>query len=1520
MSIMGKPIQCRVDEYLQQYTQLPYICGCNNRLHAYHLGISGMICENHDQVWLNAYVLPPLVFFVRHCDCNCVDKHENVVIKMHKHTKRHIVDGASSIFVANALVVNHDGTPLLDVFHEQGFVLRDFQSRVKHDHITTAEMCAGGFAGWLHASSVCNSRGANLKPLFAVEWDEDICDAYCKNWKDAQKIGDLESFHLLMQSGHYPIFSTDIQMGWWLSCIGRSVLDLMFLSAPCQPWSSASSGKGLLSEDGWSSLVALVVAAYLRPKLVGWEQVSGIQKHKHWSILKSVAYRCGFEFVVESKCNLSNVSPQNRERLLVLLRDRRVVSGDIDLRIFDFPSFDLKSMTGFKAIMHDISDFEEHVSVDSKTLDMYLDEKLLPKNHDGKKMKMDMMTYRLKLPCDGFGCIMASYTSQHEIDIQQLREKGLFGTLLHEGGRIRFLCGPECAVLMMPCVDTFIPSNRRLHMKILGNAIATAHASFLIGGMIYILGSHREQFITPTQMILDTLKTRLHFGNAEVIKVEDGWILQRKSEIPLAIDCDPYEVPISPTMGEPKLIKTVITCGEWKITGWVETQFCATEILQFFGVYEDGLIAWFLRTSDKITIVLKKPFLTPLTLINWSNPASVGVMVFCRGEFVLMKRTENMSNREVLDIIGNHTDIRIKNMCLCNIIGKRTCEDDVTLPVSMLISSCIDQSARWHSTLPEFEKKSGCITASMPIHEYQRFVSILKTFGIDQFVAIWGWHVKTSNTMTGSTIGYIHFQRSIEAFVLTTEIFNDMLAMWILRLVLPPVDALDIHRPVDVTIRFYGVCLWNGTVDGSWTLDMLCSSWNSTMKAFNKDCEIRNVVLGKRHNYEDVLETILPENSQSMRISWVLPVHGGGAKDENRFVAKNRLASLLLLHGVPLAVVADYAENVIKSISPWKLLQELAKGENTKNWIAVKEWLHKMGHPVPSSDHNLEVAARKIQNAIRKRKDLPIQKISASQVNIIPDHFLRHDKTPAVVLKTLMDAKTGVILMDSQEALPWINSDKHLSSDSLACIVLGHTCTCDKKDSCNKVSVPILDAHQQPALVAGCMHQLGSKPILLPQENNVNIAMDKSQIMCFTIYKDECDSDFWKCVMQNPVKSVIQVIKEHCDSMFMTCSPWGRSWRDGKDNSTIEDATSFQFHARVKQDCVDSIMQISGRGPVYCTPKSEDKGLLEGWAVIWLKAPKRDILIQASKMSIQHAGLVRTLKGMGVRVAQKDFDATFKILRPSDKPPPSIAAKYLYKLQPLPSGMTAENVQEFTTSKGWETRPMRALGRASWLVASEKESPQTWLSLNGKLVLVKEIQQSKPRDPPIILAGKVAIDSKSKQDVPRLTDPWLQQNEDPWLKYQPTQHTPSVASGSSASTVQHSMTDPSLAKRLKEQDDKITSLQSSLQDMKKFQQKQEIDNKTFQSDLDMRLKTMKAEVSDQFNGLSSKFEGSLQAALARQDSQINAGFSELKSLFMQSRGCSEENKSKKPKKGTGKGNDHDVRVDSDQEMAPSPAK
>ena len=51
------------------------------------------------------------------------------------------------------------------------------------------------------------------------------------------------------------------------------------------------------------------------------------------------------------------------------------------------------------------------------------------------------MTYRIRQPHDGVGCIMASYGSQHEFSDDKLLAKGLFGNLLQ--GSCPFLqwCG-----------------------------------------------------------------------------------------------------------------------------------------------------------------------------------------------------------------------------------------------------------------------------------------------------------------------------------------------------------------------------------------------------------------------------------------------------------------------------------------------------------------------------------------------------------------------------------------------------------------------------------------------------------------------------------------------------------------------------------------------------------------------------------------------------------------------------------------------------------------------------------------------------------------------------------------------------------------------------------------------------------------------------------------------------------------------------------------------------------------------
>lgn len=101
----------------------------------------------------------------------------------------------------------------------------------------------------------------------------------------------------------------------------------------------------------------------------------------------------------------------------MLLVHTDVHCDDKSIEMFKFPSFKLQSLIAFQAMQWDVSMFQHLVQIDSRALDKYLDEKLLPKGFDGKRVKMDMMSYRIKKPWESVGCIMASYTHQHELSM-----------------------------------------------------------------------------------------------------------------------------------------------------------------------------------------------------------------------------------------------------------------------------------------------------------------------------------------------------------------------------------------------------------------------------------------------------------------------------------------------------------------------------------------------------------------------------------------------------------------------------------------------------------------------------------------------------------------------------------------------------------------------------------------------------------------------------------------------------------------------------------------------------------------------------------------------------------------------------------------------------------------------------------------------------------------------------------------------------------------------------------------------
>ena len=1064
----------------------------------------------------------------------------------------------------------------------------------------------------------------------------------------------------------------------------------------------------------------------------------------------------------------------------------------------------------------------------------------------------------------------------------------------------------------MPTKDMFLPKQRQFHMRIIGNAITSGHAAYILAYAFRTLKVDIPECIDPPSLVAEVMKHRLHFGNAVVTPCPEGWWIKM---IDHHVTPDPRcDLMISPTIRERTFIKAQIFAGDWFLNGFCEKNITGVDLIGMFGV-DPSMIKQNLRIGEKLIVNVAKPFLMPLTNISWHDTNTRLVMCLYKGGFVIFPRDECGHVSTLRQLIQDEIHQISQYQCVHTVCGTSISDEKKLPAITLLLSRVIDDEVRWHSILPKFQTKSGKITCTIEQHKCSDFLCSMKAKGVTDFCAIFGWIIDVTCYGTGNPIANISFCRTLDDFVLATDVFKSVLALWMIRLILPR-DVAYMNEGTLITIKYYGSVIWKGWVPFDWTIEMVANAWTRVAESFSIDCPIRSVVQG-RHCHGDVKICDLHKSiDDTVRIHWVLPCHGGGGKDETRFLAKNKLASLLLQHGVAVGTVAEYVEQVVNGVSPGKLLHEIGVHNSTHDWNAFKDWLNKMNFPVP---------ALKIQAAIRKKKIDQRVKLHANQVRIIPDHFLKHDGTPAVVLQTLFEAKSGVILCDPEDAEPWVNGTIPLTQDSLACIVIGHQCPCNTPSKCNKTTIPVKDQNDEPIVVAACLHQLGKTDIVTPKDLMTDIHVEKSTTMGFTIYRDECSSELWNQVLQSPVKCILNILDEDLPSGFLASSPWGRSWRCDKEPSSPEHAKSFQFHARVKDCHRDAVMSVSGKYAIYTTPKSDEKGILPGWAVIWLKQGKKESQITITSVGIAHAGFVRSLKGVGIRVKQADFETSFQKIRPHDKVPSSLSAKFMYKLQPLPAGVSPELIEEFTKKNHWVTRAVRAIGRDSWLVASAVECPKMWMGLNGTLVLVKPVQSGDKLMKPIVLAGSVPQYPKAVQQDKNKTDPWTSQPNDPWANYQPQGKSSSafLKPAIQQMTSNIAPNDPSIAKKMSDQDKQIASLQQSVKDLTAMQQKAEVSNQKAQIELDTKVNKLKTDVTDQLTQLSSTFQSSLSQAIARQDAQINAGFQDLRNLFLANQKDKSDSQPAKRAKGKGKeanSGAENVEVGSDAEMGASPLR
>lgn len=704
-----------------------------------------------------------------------------------------------------------------------------------------------------------------------------------------------------------------------------------------------------------------------------------------------------------------------------------------------------------------------------------------------------------------------------------------------------------------------------------------------------------------------------------------------------------------------------------------------------------------------------------------------------------------------------------------------------------------------------------------------------------------------------------------------------------------------------------GVCVRVKLCD-SWVVDAVyhaqtllgdfAESWYRVTSLFGEPSHMRLVCQNRSANPDRTLEDYVSTDENGIKfikIFLVLQLRGGGPKNAQGQPAvkhKNALAKHLLEVGCTLEDISIFADKLISTAGIPAIANCMKSNDFATRSSNIDKLAATMKLSVPPSKP-IEANIRKNTTKRINSSGLKQEHVSASNFILQEGFFFCEDGSEAKLCDNIKHGSCGVALVDPVDAAPWIRQTVSITQDELALLVLGACPT--QGPECVRLDVPALTEHQAPVLLSCCLHQLGRKKVEFRRPSDITVSVEESCVVAITVFRDEVEAEFWDALIQAPVRSVFDVIKNMSVQLETKSSPWGRTWRDqnGKCSATV--ATSLQFHIRIASSKVVDVLNISGHRGIYAAVKTEEKKADPQFAVLWLDLPLSELKVVAASDK-KSLGLVRISRGTGaktsrgIRFRTGDLQEAAKVLKPSAAAPVTVQIKFTAKLAPTPLGATYDTIKALIESKKWQARPIKPLGAQAWLLGFAEKSKENWISWNEKMLLLSWDNEMKQKNVQAVLAGQQNLKVTAKQQV-RTND------EDPWANYIKKNGVTSMggSNATAANQVVRACEGP-IEERFKEQDAKISELHSTMVDMSRRLESAEESRSEFKKQVDTQFLEVQGQVKHQVDSLSKHFDATLERAMRRQDTQLENSFSELKALILNKPLPAKKARTEKPKK------------------------
>eukprot|EP00438_Fugacium_kawagutii_P015123 Skav226484 [mRNA] locus=scaffold744:14189:19270:+ [translate_table: standard] len=1252
------------------------------------------------------------------------------------------------------------------------------------------ELFAGGFAGWKQATQSMTKLNVPWVSTHAVEIQKDVAALYCKSF-DVEHVfheGDvglrnLFPLHFESTLGD-TMYCGDIQNPDWIKLVPWGNALVAAVSAPCPPWSRASTKDGLHHEDGKLMIATAVAMKFLQPLAITIENVDSMRDHRHFKCVKDVFAWAGYRMAWECVSELKKVAPISRKRwLAVFIRNQGEISC---ARISDFLEMPQPTLESHKVLMRLPEEHERDLTLTDDLLDVYSDVRYATKSmrmrffrEDGRLTSRDVLKMRVKHGRAVLATFVASYSAQHNLPEHRLREDGLFAELIDGKLGVRFVSPFEIASAHGLVHDLCLPKDIQVAHRVVGNGISVQHS--------ILAWSHARNYVDirtrchPQEMVLLAMKDRLHADNSEFIDDERLRWLKRKTDELMAAQPD-YDVGLpDDTLADTDLDSV---SSEEVIPPTVP--FVAE--CQIFCKFPDAIHVFTTKGDLSLRQLLTEHQLSYALNLHALNEDMKRV-----GPDEVLTTDMNLSFRQLqpyeLDLVDRNASWK--------------CFQPDTRP----LQGVKNLASIFH--LPELR---GYDVTGNPIVEYDfngvcRFV--LLTTEILNFEHVWDFTLRRATSLKGTLA-------DIRLILPICRVANDHIALaasvakgsdpqrlmleqvldkmkpflhachwtWcqdegkILGRFVPlndcaaPVSA--VHLPllrclldgilsafqgtpsIPLKLKLDGRVLWDKTLPADLQLDWL----DAVLQCCLQVCGCAPVTWvygGKRLLMDETKLGTLKPFSATLNLNMIGRCRGGaGAKTEAWKEIKNQLAKLMIQKGWSLVGLDEVTSDWVEKIGLSKL-QQVFKTQLSldRKWHTIMDYAKMRDLKVLPDDPVRMRAARTIQQAMRKSK---VTVLVASRFRVAEGFFMAHNDQPLPVVQAINLKSTGICLMDWEAAVPWLSRELPITSDELAILTLIGNEVPDDFPACKELTFPALDDRQRPVVLRGRIWQLGEQHVKW-EAHEKTIQQAPTIVVAVTVWRDEVSEALWNDISRSLVKTTLAMM-EDIDSKNQILQVWGRSFRDSKTKIDPSMAHSAQFHCRVFADQIESILKTSGKNNVYLTPKSDNHLSHPGWSMLWFE--DRVAVDIAANKATEHSGIARVKGKYALRVRAEIVTQVAKEIKCSDLAKDQLQIRQLYKIQPVPIGIKQEQLVEWARDLHWKIRIIKKLGKDAYLLGTDAPPPHPHLSLNGTVILIKQVSSHRDsKNASALVAGPkqnpVRDAKETRESLPELSsDPWGQ--------------------------------------------------------------------------------------------------------------------------------------------------------------------